>query len=74
MFENVDTSVIKGIAWAVFSCITFVTIVSVVPLLLLQRLGVPRTITYNLIGLFALGGLALWLYGMFYLDLLKIFI
>jgi predicted permease len=74
MFENVDTSVIDGLAWAIFSLIIFMIIVTVVPILLLEKIGVPRMITHNLIGIFGLAGFALWIYGMFFLDLQKLFI
>jgi hypothetical protein len=74
VFQNIDTSIIDGIAWALASLVIFMTIVTVVPMFVLEKVGVPRKITHNLIGLFALGGLALWLYGMFFLDLQKLFI
>ncbi|WP_456273610.1 hypothetical protein [Bacillus sp. AK031] len=74
MFENVDTSSLDGIAWALFSLVIFVTIIAVVPLVIFERLGVPKKIINFLVGPFILGGFALWFYGMFYLDLQSIFI
>ncbi|TYS14289.1 hypothetical protein FZC78_19235 [Rossellomorea vietnamensis] len=74
MFDNIDTSSLDGIAWALFSLVIFVTIIAVVPLVILERLGISKKVINFLVGPIILGGFALWIYGMFYLDLQRLFI
>ncbi|MEW4290059.1 MULTISPECIES: hypothetical protein [Rossellomorea] len=73
MFEALDTSVFNGLALALATLCIMVLATSVIPVLILENVGIPKKITRNLVGLFCLVGFAIWVYGMFYLDLISKF-
>lgn len=73
MFETIDTTVFNGLALALVTLCVVVLATSIIPVLILEGMGIPKNVTRNLVGLLCLLGTALWLYGMFYLDLYKIF-
>lgn len=74
MLDNVDNGLIDGLAWALGSLFVVMLIACLVPVIILDRIGVPRKFTDKFIGLFGLLGFGFWIYGMFYLNLYELFI
>ncbi|WP_078410270.1 hypothetical protein [Priestia abyssalis] len=74
MFDNVDKSVINGLALSLGTLFVTILVFCLVPALILDRIGVPKKIVDSSIGLFGLLGFACWIYAMFYLNLSKLFI
>ena len=74
MFDTFDNSFITGLALALGSLFILILVACVVPALILERIGLSKYFVDKTIGIFGLIGFALWIYGMFYLDLYKLFI
>lgn len=74
MFDSLDNSIINGMALAIGFLIVLTSVTTFIPLLILDKIGVPRKISSRFIGIFCLLGLGLWIYLMYYLNFLDVFI
>ncbi|MGG0889927.1 hypothetical protein [Cytobacillus horneckiae] len=71
MFEN---NIITGMALAIFSLMIVMVVTSVVPVLILDMLRVPRKYSVKFVGIFALLGFFIWIYLMFYMNFYQLFL
>jgi len=69
MLNNIENNALNSIALGLIVLIILMLVSATVPTLLLEWLGVPRKVTKNFVGIFALFGFFLWIYLMFYLNL-----
>lgn len=73
MFQ-VDNSTINGLALAIVALFVTMLVFSLVPVLILNGIGISKKITDKFIGFFCLIGFAVWIYLMFYLNFYEFFI
>lgn len=73
MFQ-VDNSTINGLALAIASLFVTMLVFSLIPVLILNGIGIYKKITDIFIGFFCLTGFAIWIYLMFYLNFYEFFI
>lgn len=69
-----EFNIVTGMAFAIFSLMIVMVLISFVPVLILDMFRVQRKCSVKLVGIFALLGFFIWIYLMFYMDFYQLFL